>query len=87
MSILRLSVLKDTAYAPLPDGTIVMEDYAGGNKANLRGRLDSLSYDIQRRVLDRDPAAFDRMAPKLQHYFERGVPARTSNLAPGAPVV
>lgn len=87
MSILRLSVLKDTAYAPLPEGTILMEDYAGGNKANLRGRLDRLSYETQRQVLDRDPAAFERMAPNLQHYFERAVPARTSDLRPGAPVV
>ena len=87
MSILRLSVLKDTAFAPLPDGTIVMEDFAGGNKANLRGKLDQLPYDIQSDILDADPDAFDRMAPRLQHYLERAVPARTSNLAPGAPVV
>ena len=73
MATLRFTVIKDTPYAPQEDGNLVMYDY---QKRILRGRLDRLPYDT--------PQA---PAPLLKHYLGRAVPARTSDLPVGAPVV
>jgi len=66
MSILRLSVLKDTPYAPAADGSIDLGHY---QKRTCRGMMAA-----QR------PPALDGPNSDLHHYFSRKLPALTAAL-------
>lgn len=71
MSIIRLSVLKDTAYAPDANGDITLEPY---NRRRRLGRMETLvEPDVARRTSD------------LRHYLTRAIESRGANLA--GPVV
>lgn len=73
MSIIRLSVLKDTPYAPDETGDITLAPY---NRRRRIGRLERLR-----------PPALARARSDFRHYLDREIARAGQALAPSAPVV
>lgn len=73
MSIIRLSVLKDTVFAPSLAGNIDMAPY---NRRRRTGRMESLP----------EPE-MARSTSTFRHYLDHAVAANTAALAPDAPIV
>lgn len=73
MSIVRLSVLKDAAYAPKVDGSLVMEPYDPDSRSGFLGTIPADS--------------FTGSDGSLGHYLRTLVAEQSRQLAPGMPVV
>jgi hypothetical protein len=73
MSLIRLSVLKETPFAPDPAGTI---DLRGYTRRRRTGRLEPLS-----------PPVLAGPRSHFRHYLDGEVARAASSLAPAAPVV
>ncbi|MBK8977725.1 MAG: hypothetical protein IPM29_17600 [Planctomycetes bacterium] len=73
MSIIRLSVIQETPYAPTPDGVLVHDAY---QRRRRQGKLEAL----------RRPG-FANKTSDFAHYIETQVAAEAAKLERGAPVV
>ena len=73
MSIIRLSVLKNTAYAPEADGDIKLLPY---NRRRRVGQMEAYA-----------PPELATRNSDFRHYLDREVARAAADLAPGQPVV